>query len=59
LGVSRGVAAAGHPQLWFIHEKRLYLFLSAETRERFSADPDALHDVAEEKWPDVLRELVP
>jgi hypothetical protein len=59
VGVARGVATAGHPQVWLIHEKRLYLFQSAETRERFSADPDAIRSVAEEKWPDVERGLVP
>lgn len=59
VGVARGVAAAGHPQLWLIHAKRLYLFQSAETRERFSADPDAVRALADEKWPDVERDLVP
>jgi hypothetical protein len=59
VGVSRGVATAGHPQLWLVHEKRLYLFQSAETRERFSADPDAVRSLADEKWPDVERDLVP
>jgi hypothetical protein len=59
IGVARGVATAGHPQLWVIHAKRLYLFQSAETRERFSADPEAARGLADEKWPDVERELVP
>jgi hypothetical protein len=59
VGVARGVAAAGHPQLWLIHQHRLYLFQSAETRERFSADPDAVRALADEKWPDVERDLVP
>lgn len=59
VGIARGVAAAGHPQLWLIHEKKLYLFHSAETRERFTADPDAVRALADEKWPDVERDLVP
>jgi hypothetical protein len=59
LGVARGVATPGHPQLWLVHEKRLYLFQSAETRARFVADPEAVRAVAEEKWPDVERDLVP
>ena len=59
VGVARGIATAGHPQVWLIHEKRLYLFQSAETRERFSADPDALRALADEKWPDVQHDLVP
>jgi len=59
VAVTRGVATAGHPQLWHIHRKRLYLFQSAETRERFSADPDAVRDLADEKWSDVERGLIP
>lgn len=59
VAIARGVAAAGHPQLWLIHRKRLYLFQSAETRERFTADPDAVHALAAERWPDVERNLVP
>ena len=59
VAVTRGVATAGHPHLWLIHHKRLYLFQSTETRERFSADPDAVRDVADEKWPDVERGLIP
>jgi len=59
VGVTRSVAAAGHPQLWLIHAKKLYLFQSADTRERFSADPDAVRALADEKWPDVERNLVP
>jgi hypothetical protein len=59
IGVARGVAAAGHPQLWLVHEQRLYLFQSAETRERFSADPDTLRTAALDKWPAVEHDLVP
>jgi hypothetical protein len=59
VGVARGVAAAGHPQLWLVHRTRLFLFQSAETRERFSTDPDAVRAHADERWPDVERDLVP
>lgn len=59
IGIARGVAAAGHPQLWLIHNKRLYLFHSAESRDRFSADPDAVRALADERWSDVERDLVP
>jgi hypothetical protein len=59
VAVARGVAAAGHPQLWLIHRKRLYLFQSAETRERFTVDPDAVRALAAERWPEVERALVP
>ena len=59
VGIARGVATAGHPQVFLIHDKRLYLFQSAETRAQFAADPDAVRLPALEKWPDVQRELIP
>jgi hypothetical protein len=59
VGVARGVATAGHPQVFLIHGKRLYLFQSAETRARFTIDPDAVRFSALEKWPDVQHELIP
>ena len=55
----RGVATAGHPQVFLIHAKRLYLFQSAETRAHFTADPDAVRLSALEKWPDVQHDLIP
>lgn len=58
VGIARGVATAGHPQVFLIHAKRLYLFQSAETRAHFAADP-AIRLSALEKWPDVQRELIP
>jgi hypothetical protein len=58
VGIARGVATAGHPQVFLIHAKRLYLFQSTETRARFTADP-AIRSSALEKWPDVQRDLIP
>jgi YHS domain-containing protein len=59
IAVARGAPTAGHPQVFFIHEKRLYLFQSSETLEQFAADPAAARNAALEKWPEVERELVP
>lgn len=59
VAVARGVATPGHPEVWLIFGQRLYLFYSSQARDRFAADmPAALAD-AEEKWPQVLRTLVP
>ncbi len=57
--MARGVALPGHPDLWAIAKRRLYLFYTAAARDAFIADPDAVAEAAEEKWPDVQRVLVP
>lgn len=57
--VARGVASPGHPQIWLVHDKRLYLFSTEKTRRVFAGEPQSLLAAAQEKWPDVLRTLVP
>jgi hypothetical protein len=59
LGVARGVAVAGNPNVWFITGERLFLFYDSARREKFAADPDRLSATAERKWPEVLRTLSP
>jgi hypothetical protein len=59
IAAGRGVGAAGHPRLWVIAEKRLYLFYSAEARAQFVRDPAQAIDAADRHWPDVLRTLAP
>jgi hypothetical protein len=59
IAVARGVATPGHPRLWLIAEKRLYLFFSAASRAAFAENPDRAIDAAERHWPEVLRTLVP
>ena len=58
-GIARGVATPGHPQLWLIHDRRLYLFYSDAARSDFAADTDAILARADSRWPEVLRTLVP
>lgn len=53
MGVARGVATPGHPELWMVAEQRLYLFHSAEARAVFAADPISAIEAAERHWPDV------
>ena len=57
MAVARGAAAAGHPALWLISDKRLYLFYSAEARAAFAKDPDSAIGAAERQWPEVQRTL--
>ena len=59
LSAARGVGAPGHPALFRIHEKRLYLFYTAESLDAFAADPEGAIARAREGWPAVLRTLVP
>ena len=59
VAAARGVATPGHPQIWLIDGKRLFLFYDAEAREAFLAAPGATATAAEKKWPDVLRTISP
>ena len=59
VGVARGVARPGHPELWVIVDQRLYLFFSEQARDTFRAAPDQTAAAAEEKWPDVVETLSP
>jgi hypothetical protein len=55
IGVSRGVAVAGNPNVWLISGERLYLFYDRARLEKFAGDADRLSAEAERKWPDVKR----
>ena len=59
LGVARGVAVAGKPELWLIADERLYLFYDQARLEKFVADSDRFIAEAERKWPSVLSTLSP
>jgi len=58
MAVARSAATAGHPELWLIARRRLYLFYSAAARADFIRDPDSAIAAAERYWPQVQRELV-
>ena len=59
LGVARGVAVAGNPNVWLIAGEKLFLFYDDARREKFAADPDRVVGPADRKWPAVLRTLIP
>jgi hypothetical protein len=59
ISIGRGATAPGHPLLWLIAGKRLYLFHSEAARAAFASDPDRAIAAAERLWPDVSRSLVP
>lgn len=57
LGVARGVAAAGYPQVWARHANRIYLFHKEDSRAAFTADPQGAIAAADARWPQVLKGL--
>ncbi len=59
IGVTRGVAVAGNPNVWLISGERLYLFYDRARLEKFAGDADQMSAEAERKWPDVRRALSP
>ena len=59
LGIAHGVAVAGNPNAWLIADNKLFLFYDGDRRDKFVADRDHMIDLAERKWPVVLRALTP
>ena len=57
-GVVRGVAVAGHPQVWVIAGERLYLFHTVTAREAFLAEPERFIALAKKEWSKVESTLV-
>ncbi len=55
--VARGKVVQSLPQLWTVHEKRLYLFASETSRTAFAANPDGFAKSAERRWPKLRMEL--
>jgi len=59
LGVARGVAVAGNPNVFIVAGQRLLLFYDGGRRDKFVADPMRVIDAADRKWPDLRRTLTP
>lgn len=59
ISIGHGASAPGHPLLWLIEGKRLYLFHSEASRAAFIPAPDRAIAGAERHWPAVARTLVP
>ena len=58
-GVARGAAVPGDPRLWVMQGRRLYLFYTAEARDLFAGDAEAVIAAADQRWPSVQRTLSP
>jgi len=59
VGVARGTAVAGNPNLWVISGGRLFLFYDNDRLQAFTADADRMAATAERRWPEVLNTLSP
>lgn len=59
VGVARGVAVAGNPDVWTIVGERLFLFYDGAQREKFLSDPTRFIATASRKWPQVMQGLDP
>ncbi len=59
VGIALGVAVPGHPKLWTVWEKRLYLFYSADDQATFVPDAKRIITTADRKWPSVRNQLTP
>jgi hypothetical protein len=58
IGIARGVATPGYPEVWTLFKDRLYLFYTREARAAFIADTAAAIAAAEARWPAVMQGLV-
>jgi YHS domain-containing protein len=59
IAIARGASAPGHPRLWRIAGKRLYLFYSEAARQTFTENPASAIEAAERHWPEVMLTLAP
>ena len=59
IGVARGLAVAGNPNVWVIQGQRLFLFYDSARRQKFVSDPNRVIASADRKWPDVQHSIMP
>jgi hypothetical protein len=57
VAVARGASVPGHPLLWLVSGRRLYFFHDAQARAAFLANPAGYVGAAEERWPQLRRQL--
>lgn len=55
--LGRGVATAGNPLVWLVHDGRLFIFFDESARAAFAADPGGSIAAAERSWPLVRAHL--
>lgn len=51
VAAGRGVVLPGNPDIWAIHDDKLFLFDSEETKVEFEVNPRVAISLAEANWP--------
>jgi hypothetical protein len=59
VAIASNIARGGHPEVWAIHNGRLFLFYSEDARRQFDADPAHMAQQADVNWPQVRLTLAP
>ena len=59
IGIAKGIAVAGNPNIWMISAGRLFLFYDKSRLELFAGDPERFLAAAERQWPEVRNTLTP
>ena len=59
VAVGRDLAVPGNPLLWTEVGERIYLFHDEDAQARFIANPKDTIELADSKWPDVVKGLLP
>jgi len=59
IAIGRDLAVPGNPLLWTEVGERIYLFYDEDARARFIANPKDAIELADSKWPDLVKGLLP
>lgn len=54
--LARGEARPGDPEIWVIHDGRLYLSTTGAARDRWRAETPEILERAASHWPDILKD---
>jgi hypothetical protein len=57
VGIARGLSTPGFPELWIVHDERLFLFYTKAARETFLENPAVVIASASARWADVKSDL--
>jgi hypothetical protein len=57
VGIARGLSTPGFPELWVVHNERLFLFYTKAAREAFLENPAVVIASASARWTEVKSEL--
>lgn len=53
--IARGKLAKGSPKHWYVEDGKLYLNFNERIRDRWLADKASFIDMADKRWPSILK----